>query len=185
MKFKELISNIKTLVENSGEHSEGGGGLYSGQAVPGPSALTDKGTFNLALPRSVDAINALLHTFSYKDYIDPDGLMAIVKQKLNHFGLDFACKSNKVQDGQTMYELVQYGSPQLGVYGQNPYDDVNKKGFSQGDGIKEKLGHSLALSVNVEKMPTGLRKVTLMIVPTATSSYNTGDMADSDCGCSH
>lgn len=184
MKFKQLLSKINTLVENAPEHTEGGG-LYIGdpQGAGKISALTDKGTFNLKLPRSIDAINALLHSFSNKDYIDPDGITSLVKQKLNHFGLDFSC-SGKVNDGENVYELVQYGSPQLGVYGQNPYDDVNKTGFSQGDGIKEKLGHSLNLLVNVQKTPIGLRKVSMMIVPAASSSYN-GDMAGTDCGCQH
>jgi hypothetical protein len=86
-------------------------------------------------------------------------------------------------DGQNMYELVQYGSPQLGVYGQNPYEDVNKKGFKQGDGIKEKLGYSLALMVQVQKLPSGLRRVEMVIVPMDTSSYNSDK--DSDCGCQH
>jgi hypothetical protein len=70
------------------------------------------------------------------------------------------------------------------VYGQNPYDDVNQKGFAQGDGIKEKLGHSLKLSVNVVRLPNGLRKVNMVILPTETSSYN-GDSVGSDCGCMH
>jgi hypothetical protein len=184
MKFKELLSNIRTLVENAPEATTGGGGLYDmGQPNPGPSALTNKGTFNLQMPNSIDAINALLYTFSAKDYIDPDSLLGVVKQKLNHFGLDFMCKTNKMMDGQNMYELVQYGSPQLGVYGQNPYEDVNKKGFKQGDGIKEKLGHSLALMVQVQKLPSGLRRVEMVIVPMDTSSYNSDK--DSDCGCQH
>jgi hypothetical protein len=184
MKFKQLLSKINTLVENAPEHTFGGG-LYVGdpQGAGKVSALSDKGTFNLKLPRSIDAINALLHTFSNRDYIDPDGLTGIVKQKLNHFGLDFSC-SGRVNDGENVYELVQYGSPQLGVYGQNPYDDINKTGFKQGDGIKEKLGHSLNLVVSIQKMPNGLRKVGMMIVPAASSSYNS-DMADSDCGCQH
>jgi hypothetical protein len=184
MKFKELLSNIQQIVENAPEHTEGGG-LYIGDPKNNlsPSALTDKGTFNLNLPRSIDAINAMLHGFSARDYIDPDGLTGVVKQKLNHFGLDFSC-SGKVQDGENSYELVQYGSTQLGVYGQNPYDDVNKKGFKQGDGIKEKLGHSLKLIVNVQRLPTGLRKVNMMIVPTETSSYNSDEIS-SDCGCQH
>jgi len=183
MKFKQLLNKINVLTENAGEHTVGGG-LYIGdpQGAGGQSALTDKGTFNLALPRSVDAINAMLYTLSNKDYIDPDGLTGVVKQKLNHFGLDFMC-SGKVADGENRYELVQYGSPQLGVYGQNPYDDVNEKGFKQGDGIKEKLGHSLNLMVNVEKMQNGLRRVSMMIVPAASSSYN--DEAGTDCGCVH
>ena len=183
MKFKTLLKNIDVIAEGAGEHTEGGG-LFIGdpQGKLGPSTVTDKGAFNLALPRQIDAINAMLHAFSSKDYIDPDSLLGVVKQKLNHFGLDFMCPAQKVSDGMSTYELVQYGSPQLGVYGQNPYDDVNKKGFKQGDGIKEKLGYSLALTMNVEKQPNHLRRVTLVITPTETSSYNTGE---SDCGCQH
>jgi hypothetical protein len=184
MKFKQLIQKIDVIMENAPEHTEGGG-LYIGdpQGRFGPSALTDKGTFNLNLPRSIDAINAMLSGFSNRDYIDPTGVTSLIKKKLNHFGLDFMCGGN-VDDGQNNYELVQYGSPQLGIYGQNPYDDVNKKGFKQGDGIKEKLGHSLNLVVNVVRQPNGLRKINATIVPTASSSYNS-DMADSDCGCMH
>jgi len=184
MKFKELLSNIKNLAENAGEASMGGGGLYDmGQPNPGPTSLTNQGTFNLKLPNSIDAINALLYTFSSKDYIEPDNVLGIVKQKLNHFGLDFACKNYKLKDGQNVYELIQYGSPQLGVYGQNPYDDINKSGFKQGDGIKEKLGHSLALMVEVQRLPSGLRRVEMVIVPMETSSYNSDQGAD--CGCQH
>jgi hypothetical protein len=184
MKFKQLLGKINTIVENAPEQTFGGG-LYIGdpQAPKGPSALTDKGTFNVKLPFSIDAINALLSGLSSRDYIDPDGITSVVKQKLNHFGLDFMC-NGKLQDGENSYELVQYGSPQLGVYGQNPYDDVNQKGFAQGDGIKEKLGHSLKLSVNVVRLPNGLRKVNMVILPTETSSYN-GDSVGSDCGCMH
>jgi len=184
MKFKQLLGKINTIVENAPEHTEGGG-VYIGdpQKPKGPSVLTDKGTFNLKLPFSVDAINSMLSGFSSRDYIDPDGITSVVKQKLNHFGLDFMC-GGQLQDGENGYELVQYGSPQLGVYGQNPYDDVNVKGFKQGDGIKEKLGHSLKLIVNVQRMPTGLRKVNMIIVPTETSSYNS-DSVGSDCGCMH
>jgi len=184
MKFKQLLGKINTIVENAPEHTEGGG-VYIGdpQKPKGPSVLTDKGTFNLKLPFSVDAINSMLSGFSSRDYIDPDGITSVVKQKLNHFGLDFMC-GGQLQDGENGYELVQYGSPQLGVYGQNPYDDVNVKGFKQGDGIKEKLGHSLKLIVNVQRMPTGLRKVNMMIVPTESSSYNS-DSVGSDCGCMH
>lgn len=184
MKFKQLLGKITTIVENAPEHTEGGG-LYIGdpQGRLGQSSLTDKGTFNLALPRSVDAINAMLHSFSNRDYIDPDGLLNIIKQKLNHFGLDFMC-GGKLPDGDNTYELVQYGSPQLGIFGQNPYQDINKTGFKQGDGIKEKMGHSLQLVVGVQRTPNGLRRVHAMIVPSETSSYNS-DSADSDCGCMH
>jgi hypothetical protein len=181
MKFKQLLNKINVLNENAPEHTSGGG-LYIGdpQGRLGQSALTDKGTFNIKLPHSLDAINAMLYGFSTREYIDPDGLLAVIKQKLNHFGFDFNYKAG-LQDGPNMYELVQYGSPQLGVYGQNPYDDVNKTGFKQGDGIKEKIGHSLALSVIVTKQPNHLKKVLITIVPSDNSSLNNG----SDCGCMH
>jgi len=181
MKFKQLLNKIGSLNENAPEHTYGGG-LFIGdpQNANKGSALTDKGTFNIKLPNSLDAINAMLYGFSSREYIDPDGIMAVIKQKLNHFGFDFAFKNN-LQEGQNVFELVQYGSPQLGVYGQNPYDDVNKTGFSQGDGIKEKLGHSLALIVTVTKQPNFLKKVNIVIAPSVDSSVNTG----AECGCVH
>jgi len=184
MKFKTLFKTISNLVENAGEHTFGGG-LFIGdpQGKLGQSPLTDKGTFNLQMPRHIDAINAMLYTFSSRDYIDPDSVIGVVKQKLNLMGLDFETPKKTLSDGLTTFELVQYGSPQLGVYGQNPYDDVNKKGFKQGDGIKEKLGYSLGLNIDIQKQPNHLRKVSMVIVPTETSSYNTN--LDHDCGCQH
>ena len=139
-----------------------------------PSPLTDKGTFNLKLPRSLDAINSLLYGLSQREYVDPDQVLNIVKEKLNHFGFDFQYK-NALPDGQTVIKLYQYGSPYIGVYGMTPTQDVNKVGFSS-DGISEKLGHGLNLMVNIVKQPNFLRKVQLMIVP--------ADGAE-DCGCSH
>ena len=78
MKFKQLLTKIQSLQENAPEETEGGG-LFIGdpQGKKGPSALTNKGTFNLKLPRSLDAINAMLQGFSSKDYIDPDEVVAI------------------------------------------------------------------------------------------------------------
>jgi hypothetical protein len=189
MKFKTLLSKIESLNENSGEHTEGGG-LYIGdpQGRLGPSALTDKGTFNIKLPHSIDAINAMLGAFSAKDYIDPTGVLAVVKQKLNHFGFDFDAKAAMAaenEDGAINIPLVQYGSTQLGVYGQNPYEDVNKKGFSQGDGIKEKIGHGLDLVVNIQKNPNGLKKVNIVIAPSSGPSPVDGNEGESDCGCMH
>jgi len=185
MKFKQLLSKIDTLNENAPEHTFGGG-LYIGDPGRGQlSALSDKGTFNIKLPHSLDAINAMLGAFSSRDYIDPQGVLAVVQTKLNHFGFDFDAKNSKQaegDDGLTYIPLVQYGSPQLGVYGQNPYDDVSKKGFNQGDGITEKLGHGLQLSVNIVKNPNGLRRVFLAIVP---SEPNQEVGGSSDCGCMH
>lgn len=185
MKFKNLLNKITDLAEEAGEHTMGGG-LYIGdpQAPKGPSTLTDKGTFNLGMARHNDAINAMLYSFSGRDYIEPDSMVAVVKQKLNLYGLDFAQPKQPLTDGLNVFELVQYGSPQLGVYGQNPYEDVNVKGFKQGDGIKEKIGHSLALNIDIVKQPNHLRKMIMVIAPTATSSYNQ-DMPANDCGCQH
>lgn len=175
MKFKQLIQNLNktTIKENAGEHTFGGG-LYIGdpQGKLGQSPLTNQGTFNLQLPRQLDAINAMLYTFNQHAYIDPDSVLGVVKQKLNMVGLDFKQPRNRLPEGTTVIDLVQYGSPDLGVYGQNPYDDVNKKGFKQGDGIKEKIGHSMGLSITLSKQPNHLTKVEITMIPTATSSFN-------------
>jgi hypothetical protein len=93
---------------------------------------------------------------------------------------------NSLQEGENVFQLVQYGSPQLGVYGQNPYDDVNEKGFKQGDGIKEKLGYSLDMVVNVQKGSNMLRKINVMIVPAMDGSIRDVDNGtDPGCGCQH
>ena len=177
MKFKELLTKIDSLQENAPEHTFGGG-LFIGDPGKGDtSALTDKGTFNIKLPHSVDAINALLSGFSMRDYIEPESVLPVVKQKLNHFGFDFDHRGMNM-DGDSRFPLVQYGSTQLGVYGQNVYDDVNKKGFKQGDGIKEKIGHGLDLLASVTKSPSGLRRLQLTIVPSLSDD-------DQDCGCVH
>jgi hypothetical protein len=183
MKFKTLLQKINPLVENAPEHTVGGG-LFIGdpQGRFGPSALSDKGTFNIKLPHSIDAINAMLSAFSNRDYIDPVGVTSIVKRKLNHFGFDFMC-GNDLNDGMNTFDLVQYGSPQLGVFGQNPYDDVNKKGFNQGDGIKEKLGHGLRLNVDVMRMPNGLRKLNMVITPSAGEYSYKAESVDNNCDC--
>lgn len=185
MKFKTLLKNIDTLVEEAGEHTFGGG-LFIGdpQAPGGKTTFTNKGTFNLDLPRHVDAVNAMLYSFTNKDFIDPTTVLGAAKNKLNFHGLDFLMPKGSLEDGTTMIDLVQYGSPQLGIYGQNPYEDINEKGFKQGDGIKEKLGHSLALSITVTKQPNHLRRVEMVIVPTATSAVN-ADSSANDCGCQH
>jgi hypothetical protein len=118
-------------------------------------------------------------------YVDPDEVLGVIKQKLSHFGFDFEMK-NSLNDGDNLFQLVQYGSPQLGVYGQNPYDDVNKMGFKQGDGIKEKIGHSLDLLVNIQRGSNMLRKLTVMIIPADPSSIRDVDNgAIPDCGCNH
>jgi len=181
MKFKQLLNKISVLQENAPEHTMGGG-LFVGdpQHANKGSILSDKPTFNIKMPSSLNAINALLFGISSREYIDPDGLVPILKTKLNHVGFDFEAPRT-LNDGPNSFPLVQYGSTQLGVYGQNPYEDVNVKGFSQGDGIKEKLGHSLALYVNVATQPNYLKKVTMYIAPCADSPLNTG----SDCGCMH
>jgi hypothetical protein len=184
MKFKTLLSKIQSLQENAPEATFGGG-LYIGTGLPtATSALTNKGTHNIKLPKSLDAINALLQAFSSKDYIDPDEVTSIMKMKLNHFGFDFE-KKGVLQDGENTFQLYQYGSPYIGVYGQNPYDDVNEKGFNQGDGISEKLGHSLNLVINIQRGPNMLRRVNAMIVPSATNNMDgVNAVEESDCGCS-
>jgi hypothetical protein len=185
MKFKNLLTKIRSLQENAPEQTFGGG-LYIGDAGAGrTSALTNKGTFNIKLPYSIDAINAMLGAFSSKDYIDPMGMLGVVKQKLNHFGMDFDHKgAQNPEPGITKFSLVQYGSPQLGVYGQNPYDDVSKTGFKQGDGIKEKLGHGLDMVVNVQKNPNGLHRMNIVIVPSE-GNPEIAASEESDCGCMH
>lgn len=174
MKFKDLLKITGPIYENSGEQTFGGGLFIGDPSAPKlPSTMTDKGTFNIKLPRSLDAINALLYSLSQKEFVDPDSVLNVVKQKLNHFGFDFQ-HTNSVPDGETKIKLYQYGSPYIGVYGMTPHANVDDTGFST-DGITEKLGHGLVLHINVVKQPNFLRKVNMVIIP--------DNVESSDCGC--
>ena len=173
MKFKELHKKIIKLHE-SGEHSEGGS-LQGGDPRNSPnSILSDFGTHRLENDQMMDRLNAFLHAYSGKEFLDPDGALAVLKNKLNIIGLDF--KPMKLNLGANLLKLYQYGTPGLGVFGvaKNLQTDLTKEPFSRTTGLDPNFDMNLVIMV--EKTPSHLVKFNLKAV-------RSGE--EVDCGCQH
>jgi len=176
MKFKELNKKLRSIVESGGgEHTEGGS-LQAGDPRYGSvSALTDYGTFRLDNDAMLDRLNAFLHAYSGKEFLDVDGAMAVLKNKLNIIGVDF--KPTKVMVGQNLIKLYQYGAPGMGVFGvaKDLKTDLTKEPVSRTAGLDDSFDYSLI--VNVMKTPNHLMKLDMQIV-------RNGETTE-DCGCQH
>jgi len=173
MKFKELNRKLQRLQE-SGEHTEGGS-LQAGDPLgTNISAISDYGTHRLENDAMLDRVNAFLHAYSGKEFLDPDGALNVIKNKLNIIGLDF--KPTKLAQGVNILKLYQYGSPALGVFGvaKNLMTDFTKEPFSSTAGLEPAFDYNLV--VMVSKTPSYLVKFDMKVVKNG---------EEVDCGCQH
>jgi hypothetical protein len=177
MKFKELSKKIRNIVESGGgEHTEGGSLQAGDPRSTSVSALSDFGTFRLDNDAMLDRLNAFLHAYSGKEFLDVDGAMSVLKNKLNIVGLDF--KPTKIMQGQNLIKLYQYGSTALGVFGvaKDLKTNLAKEPFSSTAGLDDQFDYSLM--INAMKTPSHLTKLDIQIV-------RNGETIESDCGCQH
>lgn len=175
MRFKELQKKIINLQEmGGGEHTEGGSLQGGDPRSAGNSLLTDYGAHRLDNDRMLDRLNAFLHAYSGKEFLDPDGALAVLKNKLNIIGLDF--KPTKIGIGMNIIKLYQYGAPGLGVFGvaKDLKTDFTKEPFSRTAGIDPNFDVNLVL--NVERTPSYLIRFNMKAVSSGETS---------DCGCQH
>lgn len=149
--FEKAVNSLAEhviLYEDGGEYAEGGS-LNAG-AVNQGNALTDFGTYRIEFPKAFRAVQAFLSNYSGKPVLDPEGLLSVVKMKLNILGLDFKYNNQQLPMGIHMFKLFQGGSPDLGVVGQKFGQDMNKEPIVNGDdGITSKLGHPLFLKAEL------------------------------------
>lgn len=175
MKFKELRNKIYNLQEmGGGEHTEGGSLQGGDPRNSGSSMLSDFGTHRLEHDHMLDRLNAFLHAYSGKEFLDPEGALAIMKNKLNIIGLDF--KPVKLGMGSNILKLYQYGAPGMGVFGvaKDLQTDLTKEPFSATPGLDQSF--DLNLVISIEKTPSHLVKFNMKVVR--------GGEAE-DCGCQH
>lgn len=175
MKFKELQKKIINLQEmGGGEHTEGGSLQGGDPRNAGNSLLNDFGAHRLEHEKMVDRLNAFLHAYSGKEFLDPEGALAVLKNKLNIIGLDF--QQTKLSLGMNILKLYQYGAPGLGVFGvaKDLKTDLTKEPFSRTAGIDPAFDMNLV--INVEKTPSHLVRFNMKAVSSGETS---------DCGCQH
>jgi hypothetical protein len=175
MKFKDLNKKLQSLMEmGGGEHTEGGSLQGGDPRNSGKSALSDFGTHRLGNDAMLDRINAFLHAYSGKEFLDPDGALAVIKNKLNIIGIDF--KPVKMDLGSNIIKLYQYGAPGLGVFGvaKDLKTDFTKEPFSRTAGLDDTFNYNLV--IDVEKTPSHLIRFNMKVV-------RNGE--ETDCGCQH
>jgi len=126
------------------------------------SAADDVGIHRIELNDQVQKLQAFLHAFTGREYLDPRAALSLMRVKLNLAGLDFDFnKKTEVSVGQTQYfNLNRFG----GTFGTTPDHDLSK-GFKVTDGVEDILGGDhLALAITINEAESGLYKMNAQIV---------------------
>ena len=126
------------------------------------SAADDVGIHRVELDGQVQKLQAFLHAFTGREYLDPRAALSLMRVKLNLAGLDFDFnKKTEVSVGKPQYfKLNRFG----GTFGTTPDHDLSK-GFKVTDGVEDILGGDhLALAVTINEAESGLYKMNAQIV---------------------
>lgn len=149
-KYKELANFLK-----ESEYTATG-------TDPVNTAYSDSGVYRIEDKAQLGKINAFIHAFTQREFVDPRQAMSQLRHKLNFAGLDFELpKVTDIDEGTENYKLTRSG----GEFGTKPDHDLSK-GFYKSDGISpfnDGVGMVLRTTYNVSE--SGLYKIDAMIVP--------------------
>tara|TARA_R100000005_G_C4915603_1_gene151275 strand:- start:235 stop:720 length:486 start_codon:yes stop_codon:yes gene_type:complete len=148
-KFKELASFLK---ENE----------YTDSSEPIRVARSDYGVFRVEDKHSLGRVNALIHEFTKREFVDPKQGMAQLRHKLNLIGLDFEMAAyDRIDEGSQDYKVNRFG----GEFGVTPDHDLSA-GFYKSDGISPfNDGVGMVLRTTFTVSESGLYNIEAMIVP--------------------
>lgn len=127
------------------------------------SAADDIGIHRIELDSQVQKLQAFLHAFTGREYLDPRAALSLMRVKLNLAGLDFDFnKKTEILVGKPLlFKINRFG----GTFGTTPDHDLLKNGFKVTDGVEDILGgQHLALSVVISEAQSGLYKMEANIV---------------------
>jgi hypothetical protein len=127
------------------------------------SAADDVGIHRIELDSQVQKLQAFLHAFTSREYLDPRAALSLMRVKLNLAGLDFDFnKKTEISVGKPLFfKLNRFG----GTFGTTPDHDLLKNGFKVTDGVEDILGgQHLALSIVISEAESGLYKMEAKIV---------------------
>ena len=169
--FKDLKEKIG--LQESGEHTFGGGV----QAPSGPpreiSAASDEGVFYIQRNSQLNRINAFLDAFSRKEYIDPRGALGLLRAKMNIAGLDFDFNKQTcfTDEGVTVFKITRFG----GTFGKSPTTPNDE--FEETDGISEyNNGRGFNLVVSIDQTANGTYAINTKIVEEGSEQEDDTDM---------
>lgn len=126
------------------------------------SASDDFGIHRIDHNEQIQRLQAFLHAFTGREYLDPRAALSLMRVKLNLAGIDFDFNKNTQVsfNAPTHFKLKRFG----GTFGVTPDHDLSK-GFKVTDGMEEILnGDHLDLVISVTESESGLYKMDAKIV---------------------
>jgi hypothetical protein len=163
------MKSYKQLKKQLNESEYVDGGALGQWPTPNStrSAADDFGIHRIEHNEQLQRLQAFLHAFTGREYLDPRAALSLMRVKLNLAGLDFDFnKKTEVVANRPFYlKLNRFG----GTFGVTPDHDISK-GFKVTDGIEDILGGDhLAISVLINETESGLYKINAKIVRYSTS----------------
>jgi hypothetical protein len=154
-KFKQLKQQL-----NEDAYMDGGalGGFPAQNSTR--SAFSDFGVHRVEHNEQLKRIEAFVHAFTSREYLEPRAALSLLRVKLNLAGFDFNF-DNKTPintDTPIVFKLTRFG----GTFGKSLTTPHNE--FETTDGFEGILnGDRLALNVMIKNNPSGLYKLDIKI----------------------
>ena len=157
--------DLKQKIFESGEHTFGGGFGDTFVKTHGDSVAKDYGSgiFDLCQDDNMNRVNAFLHAYFRREFVDYGTQLGPLKTKLNLVGLDFDYNKNtKLREGVNRFELNRFG----GTFGKNidtPFEEFERtNGFADGT--------EYFLEMNVVPGMNGLYRINAKLVRQASDN---------------
>ena len=112
-------------------------------------AHSDYGTNRLENDQILHRVNVFIEGLLNRPILEPSGMMAQLRAKLNILGYDFNYSTQQIGEGNFSFDVTRHG----GSFGTTPDHDL-KAGFYQHDGF---AGLKVKLEGSVSKSPDGYK----------------------------
>jgi hypothetical protein len=112
-------------------------------------AHSDYGTNRLENDQILHRVNVFIEGLLNRPILEPSGMMAQLRAKLNILGYDFNYSTQQIGEGNFSFDVTRHG----GSFGTTPDHDL-KAGFYQHDGF---AGMAVKLEGSVSKSPDGYK----------------------------
>lgn len=156
------MKKFKQLKQQLNEDAYMDGGALGQWPTPNStrSAFSDFGVHRVEHNEQLKRIEAFVHAFTSREYLEPRAALSLLRVKLNLAGFDFNFdkKTPINTDTPITFKLTRFG----GTFGKLPSTPHDK--FVTTDGFEDILnGDHLVLNVMIKNNPSGLYKLDIQI----------------------
>ena len=156
------MKKFKQLKQQLNEDAYMDGGALGQWPTPNStrSAFSDFGVHRVEYNEQLKRIQAFVHAFTSREYLEPRAALSLLRVKLNLAGFDFNFdkKTPINTDTPIVFKLTRFG----GTFGKSPTTPHDE--FETTDGFEDILnGDQLALNVMIKNNPSGLYKLDIQI----------------------